>query len=705
MKKGNYKKRFLLFFMTLCLGLTFPKVEALTIKTPTTLETGRTYIGLKTDFDVVYDDGFSLPYSYKNYPVISYKSANDTAPLLCATGLEQNPPIAGTTCTMVDDWSYSEQSYGIAYIIYTLANTSLAYSCVDYNGVDDFTCGVPDNTDMLATNTNYYYWMEMLTLGYMGVANNGSSGDLIHYKNYTYDTFKSDFITNNKSIWLGNNQYNWNDLINEAQEYADAATPTIKFSSNKLTFTKNGTNYESNWITVTGNNDGGFAPYIYSSSIDSSNIKIETNGTSFRVVVSNVVSSVEDITVGVKSGKTAYHATKYNCGSSYQEVVPAKIFKRTVDVEDTISGSIVVAEQDSVPVRFTKQDQDGNLLSGAVLHIKGDNKVDKDITFGTDTRKYEYLSEGTYTVTEKTAPAGCQKSGKTITLKIEDGESYVDGVKSSYVVFENECSIEDEDVTITIEKVDSNSKLIEDDDMKFQIFEMVNGKEEKIKTIYGGSNKIALENGKNYRIREVIAPTGYNKLTGYISFSINNNGEVSSESCYQECKNNILHITNTKIQTSDEEIEDNIRVTITKVDGNGKELSGAKLQLYEESNESIKYAWNTKDNNPYNVILEKNKTYILKETTVPEGYTGVKDAKIVVDKAGKVTLEYELESKSSSVTCQTSSCKTILVKNIQNVKVPDTLSSRSIILIVCGALLCLGGAGIGIYALKNKKED
>lgn len=100
---------------------------------------------------------------------------------------------------------------------------------------------------------------------------------------------------------------------------------------------------------------------------------------------------------------------------------------------------------------------------------------------------------------------------------------------------------------------------------------------------------------------------------------------------------------------------------ITKIDNNGKELDGAEFTLYSDSNLD-------------NVIgrgLEFKKlsegTYYLKETKVPDGYIGIKNAiKVIVNKDGSIKVSgYKVTNKDGVSNVR-------IVNNIPNIPPPTT---------------------------------
>lgn len=118
--------------------------------------------------------------------------------------------------------------------------------------------------------------------------------------------------------------------------------------------------------------------------------------------------------------------------------------------------------------------------------------------------------------------------------------------------------------------------------------------------------------GEKYRLHEDLAPLGYIKAKD-IEFTVKDSNEIQ------------------KIEM----IDDIIRVEISKQDiTNGKELSGAKLQIIDSQNKII-HEWISTDKPELFEKLPAGE-YILREISAPEGYEIAEDVKFTVNETSEI---------------------------------------------------------------------
>lgn len=124
---------------------------------------------------------------------------------------------------------------------------------------------------------------------------------------------------------------------------------------------------------------------------------------------------------------------------------------------------------------------------------------------------------------------------------------------------------------------------------------------------------------------------------------------------------------------------------------NQKELPGATLRILDENKEPLKdesgnlYEWVSTDEPHYIEGLPAGK-YYLQELIAPEGY-------VLSDEI----VEFEVKEDGSITE--------VIMENDLQVEVPDTLSSRSILLLVIGMIDIALGIGILLYVKKNKATE
>ncbi len=129
-----------------------------------------------------------------------------------------------------------------------------------------------------------------------------------------------------------------------------------------------------------------------------------------------------------------------------------------------------------------------------------------------------------------------------------------------------------------------------------------------------------LEVGKQYRVCEKAAPTGYVKSNGCKEFKINSKTDSIA-----------IEIPNTKGET-----------VITKVDENGKPLAGAQLLLKDKNGNKIGDVWETTGtSNKLVKGLKEGEKYTLVEVKAPDGYVKANDITFTAKAGETITMKNE----------------------------------------------------------------
>lgn len=436
-------------------------------------------------------------------------------------------------------------------------------------------------------------------------------------------------------------------------------------------------------------------------------------------------------TLDLTEGKYLICEIKAPEGYEFDE---GKIPCKTITIEKGVEATQVEFANKKTETKFDKKNKEGKSIEGAELEIiDTTNKkvVEKWVTDGSVKVVEGLVKNRPYILREVSAPNGYQKhadvpflGGQSITVTMTDLPTEVE-ISKTDITGSNELA------GAKLYVVDPNGETIEE------------------WTSTGKAKKISgLPVGKGYKLCEEAAPDGY--LTAEcVEFEVKEKGT-------------------SKVEMKDELM----RITIVKVDSiTGEKLSGAELQLIDPENDNkVLETWTT--DGKEHVIKAKltvGKTYVIKETKVPEGYvsnpvpieftvgntneikientkphievfkydkvtgnplkgahlqllddkgklveewdttdevkviTNLKTGVTYTIKETKVPNNYKIESEK--ITFKLSADETsrvISIANIPVVPVKNTAASTSVIIIVAGAVLMIGGVGALIF-LKKKE--
>ncbi|MEG0156805.1 MAG: SpaA isopeptide-forming pilin-related protein, partial [Anaerovoracaceae bacterium] len=191
----------------------------------------------------------------------------------------------------------------------------------------------------------------------------------------------------------------------------------------------------------------------------------------------------------------------------------------------------------------------------------------------------------------------------------------------------NKLTVTDKDKPAEKFKVKLSKTDIAGAELKGATIELKNGAGKVLETWVsdGTAHEFSLEAG-DYLFHEVSAPKGYEIATD-IRFTIGKDGKVTStDVTVGGGEGNLI------VMVDDYKAKD---VVFSKVDLGGKELPGAKIQIFDEGNTKVA-EWTSTDKEK--VLQLKPGTYLFHEESAPEGYLAVTDIRFTVDKDGKVVV-------------------------------------------------------------------
>lgn len=250
-------------------------------------------------------------------------------------------------------------------------------------------------------------------------------------------------------------------------------------------------------------------------------------------------------------------------------------------------------------------------------------------------------------------------------------------------------SVSKESISIKIGKKDSNKKFVSGATLMFQTKEQYDSKIDGITITTKNEYFEVLDiQAGTYYLTELEAPKGYDKTDKVYQIVVASDGSIKVDG--KAVTSNEIDVTNDLTET-----------VISKVSVvTNKELPGATLQILNDKKEKMscvildekgkkqtlkECSW-VSGEKPIEVVgLAKGKYYLV-ETIAPKGYV-----------LNETAVEFEVKADGTTTN--------VVMKNDLEVEVPDTLSSRSALLLAIAMFDIALGIGIVTYVKKNKIEE
>lgn len=270
-----------------------------------------------------------------------------------------------------------------------------------------------------------------------------------------------------------------------------------------------------------------------------------------------------------------------------------------------IHGATLDVANELTRISFVKENMDGKVIPGAKLSIIN-SKGEKVHTFVSKDSPYviEGLEKGEYELIEEEAPEGyvCSKERVKFTV--------TDTLRTEKIIMKNK--------KVNIKKVDAEGNPLTG--AEFDIIDKIT--EEKVDSFTSteaGYDVSNLKEGNTYILRETKAPEGYAIMADF-EFT------VSPEKENQEI------------------VAKNKKVEIKKVDAEGKNLPGAKMQILDSKGNVVEEFMTTKETYIAKNLKELEK-YTLREVDAPAGYEKAEDVFFTVTKEKNQTVTMVDENK------------------------------------------------------------
>ncbi|MCR5718170.1 MAG: hypothetical protein K6F80_03935, partial [Oscillospiraceae bacterium] len=359
-------------------------------------------------------------------------------------------------------------------------------------------------------------------------------------------------------------------------------------------------------------------------------------------------------------------------------------------------------EKETPAVQISKTDITGTRqLDGAVLEISG--SIGENITIkqsdGTEPAELSVtadkisfktgakvvsvsgLADGTYTLTEITAPNGYKKA-EAITFQVKDGTAYsADGTTA---LTGNKVTMLDEEETVSvvkISKIDAASRA----QLPGATLEITKADGTQIDT---SNVKVTDSKGADYAADLSGGKISYVTDADIISVSGLPDGEYiltekTSPAGYEVAESIKFVISGGKVQ---EQKDDTVimvdapsvfDVTISKQDMTGEEIAGAKLRVFENGADTNIDEWTSEAGKSHQIAgkFAAGKVYVLEETSAPAGFAIADRLYFMVDATGNVFV-----SKTDAVESFTSTvkdAKVIMIDEASVVKINKVDASNS----------------------------
>lgn len=369
-------------------------------------------------------------------------------------------------------------------------------------------------------------------------------------------------------------------------------------------------------------------------------------------------------------------AQKYNCGQSYQSLVPNYIISKPKSMNNTASASYITNDV-KCKLKINKVDSTTSTpLNGAkfdLFEIDGSNKIKKGRFTVDGTVEINNLSKtSTYSLVEVQAPTGYELDSTPISITFDD---------TNCALLEKTVTNEKQTGNLTINKVDEDGNNVAG--AKLKVYRIIkNSSSTSDEDIY--EYEYVKFDGNDYFITTDTPRVVNDLIIGQTYYVVE---EAVPEGTDYAFKKNIDSV---KIAAGNntvklENVHSNFKISKQAIAGS-EELPGAKLEIFYENGNSTGWSWESTDK-PQEISGLADGSYVLVETTAPNGYEKAESINFTIENG-------KLKDDEDNI---------LVMKDKEIVEVPDTFTTSNIITMIAGLLLVTGGSVALAYEYKKRK--
>ena len=278
------------------------------------------------------------------------------------------------------------------------------------------------------------------------------------------------------------------------------------------------------------------------------------------------------------------------------------------------------------------------------------------------------VTNGGESGTIASASGANRSSGETL----QTGRETVDKDEQITVTFVNTSTVYD----VSFIKYDSDGMFL--DGALLQVLDST-GKVYAEWRSTGDIDTVQLPEGK-YVLHEAEAPEGYT-LAADITFTVGENGAVTVGG------NTAAEVAMTDVET---------KVIISKEDGYGRPVAGAKLQIVDAVGNAV-YSWvSGSEAREITGVLTVLTHYTLREVSAPNGYARAQDIHFILDSDGIVYIGDSVENGTVAENL------TIVMNDYKSISLPLSGSRSELACMLFGCAMITAG---GLYAARRRRRE